>query len=265
MGGISRDGYGLLSPTICQHDGKTLLLGIVPDKLATVENYKMGWAHNYSLPREISLDANGQLIQKPFSGLAAMRTKTTSSIDKTVIGAESLSPVSGQQIELYGEFTIAEGVCGFHFLKSGDKQATLSYDPATAQLKLDFASLTKTSNGVNEWSATLPQKVAAGETLTLHVFFDGSIADIFVNNRWAYAVRIFSTDASQVDAEVFADASTAVKASAWTLDAKQTTGIAEMMVAPSSNGKCYDLQGRCLNCKPRTGLYIMNGKKYVAR
>ena len=61
MGGISRDGYGLLSPTIYTYNGKTLLLGIVPDKLATEENYKMGWAHNYSLPREVSLGAGGQV------------------------------------------------------------------------------------------------------------------------------------------------------------------------------------------------------------
>ncbi len=265
MGGISRDGYGLLSPTIYQYGGKTLLMGIVPDKLAGAENYKMGWAHNYSLPREISLDANRQLVQKPYSGLTAMRTTTTYSKDLTLAGTESLSPVSGRQIELYGEFTIADGNCGFNFLKTGNKQASLTYYPSSGELKLDFTSLSVTSNGVNEWSATLPQKVNAGETLTLQVFLDGSIADIFVNNRWAYSVRFFSTDASQVDAEVFATSSTSVKAKAWTLDAKQSTGITETIIGSQSSGKCYDLQGRCLTGKPQKGLYIMNGKKYVAR
>ncbi len=265
MGGISRDGYGLLSPTIYQHDGKTLLLGIVPDKLATTENYNMGWAHNFSLPREVTLDANGLLVQKPYSGLTAMRTATTTSKNLTLLGAESLSPVSGRQLELYGEFTIADGTCGFHFLKSGNKQATLTYDPATGQLKLDYSSLSQVSNGVTVWAATLPQAVKAGETLTLQVFLDGSIADIFVNNRWAFSVRIFPTDASQVEAEVFATSSTAVKASAWTLDAKQSTGIAETIISAQSDGKCYDLQGRCLGGQPQKGLYIKNGKKYVAR
>jgi len=265
MGGISRDGYGLLSPTICQHDGKTLLLGIVPDKLAGAENYKMGWAHNYSLPREVSLDDNGLLVQKPYSGLDAMRTQTSVSKDLTLIGAESLSPVSGRQLELYGEFTVANGNCGFNFLKSGDKQATLSYNSATGELKLDMSSLSITSNGVNVWSASLPQKVNAGETLTLHVFLDGSIVDIFVNNRWAFSTRIFSTDASQTETEVFATSTTAVKVNAWKLDASHPTGIAETMLSSKSSDKCYDLQGRCLNGKPQRGLYIKNGKKYVAR
>ncbi len=267
MGGISRDGYGLLSPTIYQHDGKTLLLGIVPDKLATAENYKMGWAHNFSLPRELTVDASGQLVQKPYAGLTAMRTTTTVSKDLTLIGAESLSPVSGRQLELYGEFTVASGKCGFNFLKSGSKQASLSYDSATGQLTLDYASLSQVSNGVTSWAATLPQKVGAGETLTLQVFLDGSIADIFVNNRWAFSVRLFSTDASQVETEVFAETSTTVKVQAWTLDATQTTGIDELIHHHNcaGNSPCYDLQGRCLKGQPQKGLYIKNGKKYVAR
>ncbi len=265
MGGISHDGYGLLSPTIYQHNNKTLLLGIVPDKLAGTENYNMGWAHNYSLPREVSLDAKGLLVQQPYSGLTAMRTTNTASKQLNLIGAESLAPVAGQQLELHGEFTVADGKCGFRFLKSGSKAAELAYNPATGELKLDYSSLTQTSNGFTSWSATLPQKVSAGEQLTLHVFLDGSIADIFVNNRWAFSVRIFSTDATQVETEVFAEASTAVNVNAWILDPSQTTGIDALTIdAPASaTDACYDLQGRRLNGTPQCGVYIKNGRKYI--
>ena len=271
MGGVSRDGYGLLSPSICQQDGKTLLLGIVPDKVSSDVNYKMGWAHNYSLPRELSLDANGLLVQKPYSGLAAMRTTTSLSKDLTLIGTESLSPVSGRQIELMGEFTIASGTCGFNFLKSGDKKASLTYDASKGTLTLDISSLARTVNdgGVYNgvYTATLPKKVNEGETLKLHVFLDGSIIDIFVNDTWAYSVRVFPTDANAVDAEVFASSSTAVKVNAWTLDASQqgSTGITELSTVSEEDDYCYDLQGRRLNGIPQKGIYITKGKKYVAR
>jgi len=269
MGGISRDGYGLLSPSIYQKDGKTLLMGIVPDKLATEENYKMGWAHNFSLPREISVAADGTIVQKPYNGLTGMRSSTTVTKDLTLIGTESLSPVSGRQIELLGEFTVGNGTCGFHFLKLGDRQAVLSYDAATGILTLDYTTLARvtTDNGV--WSAKLPQKVNAGETLKLHVFVDGSIADIFVNDLWAFSVRLFPTDANAVEAEVFADASTATKISAWVLDANQSgeTGITEIENERYRiNHSVYDLQGRCINnASVKQGLYITNGRKYVAR
>ncbi len=265
MGGIGRDGYGLLSPSIYQHDGKTLLMGIVPDKLATATNYKMGWAHNFSLPRELSLAADGQLIQKPYSGLTALRSQTSATVSQTLDGTASLSPVSGHQIELCGRFTIADGDCGFHFLKAGGRKASLTYQPATGVLTLDITSLQKIYNGPEIWVVALPRKVAVGETLTLHVFLDGSIADIFVNDRWAFSVRLFPMETGEAAAEVFATAPTAVSAQAWVLGAVLPAAVTVPTASPQPAGRCYDLQGRCLSGKPQKGFYIQNGKKYVAR
>ena len=250
MGGISRDGYGLLSPSIYQKDGKTVLLGIVPDKLASEENYKMGWAHNYSLPREISIAADGSLVQKPYSGLDGMRE------------AEGMS---GRQLELLGKFTVPNGTCGFRFLKAGDKQATLSYDPATGILTLDYTTLDRVSTDNGVWSAALPQKVAVGEKLKLHLFIDGSIADIFVNDTWAFSTRIFPTNSEATAAEAFGDSNADIKG--WVLNTSKTTGIGAILNnrVQNTNYKLYDLQGRRLTSAPRNGLYIMNGKKYVSR
>ena len=291
VGGISRDGYGLLSPTIFQKDGKTLLLGIVPDKLPTQTNYEMGWAHNYSLPREISLAADGSLVQKPFSGLEGMRTETSVSREMALAGMESLAPVSGRQIELLGEFVVAAGTCGFNFLKSGGKQVSLTYDTDTGRLTLDMTSLARISNdnGVYNgiYSVALPKKVGVGEKLKLHVYLDGSIADIFVCDRWAYSVRIFPNDAAQTQAEVFTTAQMQITVRAWVLDAKQSyeDGIGaigefkneELRIKnEESRSVIYDLQGRQIsseaNSSPftlhsslKSGLYIRNGRKYVAR
>ena len=105
--------------------------------------------------------------------------------------------------------------------------------------------------------------MAAGETLKLHVFLDGSIADIFVNDTWAFSVRLFPTDVNAVETEVFATSPTAVKVSAWTLDGSLPTGISPLSNSQWSNGQMYDLQGRLLNHRPQKGFFIQNGKKYV--
>ena len=275
MSGISRDGYGLLSPTIYQKDGKTLLLGIVPDKLATEENFKMGWAHNYSLVRELSLAADGSIVQKPYSGLDAMRTETSFAKELALTGTESLTPVSGHQIELLGEFTVASGTCGFNFLKYGSKQVALTYDADNGNLSLNMTSLDRTVNdGVYNgvYSVALPKKVAIGEKLTLHVYLDGSIADIFVNDTWAYSVRIFPNDAAQVEAEAFATAQMQANIKAWKLNVKQSsnTGIRTIESSQFSTGNSqftYDLQGRRYSSlhTPHSTLLIKNGKKYVSR
>ena len=265
MAGVGRNGYGLLSPTIYQKDGQTLLLGIVPDKLPTDVNYQMGWAHNYSLPREISLDANGQLVQRPYSGLTAMRTTTT--VQKTLNGAatESLSPVSGRQLELLGEFSVTTGQCGFRFLKSGSQQASLVYDADLKTLRLDLTALSRQSNDSQSYNGIYTLNVPEAVT-RLDVWLDGSILDIFVNDRWAYSVRLFPTDASAIETEVFSTAAGTVKATAWTLDATQSSdpsGITEIVNSKSANSKYYDLQGRQLTAAPTHGLYIVDGKKVV--
>jgi len=275
MGGISRDGYGLLSPTIYQKDGKTLLLGIVPDKLPTRDNYEMGWAHNYSLPREISLAADGTLVQKPYSGLTAMRTETSYSLNSNLIGTQSLAPVSGRQLELMGTFTVQSGEMGFRFLKSGSREASLTYNATNGMLTLDLTNLDRTANDDGSYkgtySAALPKKVAAGEKLKLHVYLDGSIADIFVNDTWAFSVRLFPTNATQIEAEVFATAETQADIQAWTLDAKQSgsTGIFNVNdndnVNGNDDGNIYDLNGCLRNHTVQKGIFIKNGRKYVAR
>ena len=282
MGGISKDGFGLLSPSIMQQDGKTLLLGIVPDKLPTEQNYEMGWAHNYSLPRELSLAADGTLIQKPYSGLSAMRSDDAQGQWTLANGpfVQSLSPVSGRQIELLGEFTAASGTCGFNFLKSGDKQASLTYDTDKGTLTLDLTALDRTANDNGSYngvySAALPKKAGAGEKLTLHVWLDGSIADIFVNDTWAFSVRLFPNNAAQIEAEAFATADIEANIQAWTLDAHQKgeTGIktveGERWMVDGERwkveGDCiYNLQGHQLKSAPQKAVYIQNGKKHVGR
>lgn len=272
LGGIGRDGYGLLSPTIYQKDGKTLLMGIVPDKLPGNVNYRMGWAHNYSLPREISLAADGSLIQKPYSGLTAMRTAAKVEKQIMVNGEESLSPVRGRQIELLGDFTISSGNVGFNFLKSGSEKVSLTYNVNMGTLTLDMTSLARQSNdgGVYNgiYSVALPEKVTEGGKLRLHVYLDGSIADIFVNDKWAYSVRLFPNNADAVEAEVFATSSTMIDVKAYVLDPNQNVpdGIEDLTFVPETMKATaiYDLQGRKLNGKPQRGLYIKDGKKYYA-
>jgi beta-fructofuranosidase len=273
MNGISKDGYGLLSPTIYQKDGKTLLLGIVPDKLAGSVNAEMGWAHNYSLPREISLANDGSLVQKPYSGLTGMRTETKVERTLQLNGTESLAPVSGRQVELLGEFTVGGGEMGFRFLKKGDKGASLTYNSDNGMLTLDLTALDRTANdnGVYNgvYAVALPKKVTVGQVLKLHVFLDGSIADIFVNDTCAYSVRLFPTNAEQTEAEVFATNNTTAKVSAWLLDAqqKQSDAIGSIWNDNRSlkNPSIYNLQGMQLSSVPTKGMCIINGKKYYAR
>ncbi len=223
LSGFARDGYGLLSPTVYQHGGKTIALGIVPDKLPSQANYELGYAHTYSLPREWSLDSDGKLCQKPYAGLTALRDGDGfSKSDFILDGSMDIDGVSGRAMELVGEFTVGAGKCGFSILDDGDSSVKVYYDGATNEVVVDAGSVDRMINdsGVFDgyYHSPLPRQLAKGETVKLNLYFDHSIIDLFINDTWASSVRVFANAKSREDVTVFADASSKVKSVAgWNL------------------------------------------------
>lgn len=279
---ISRDGYGLLSPTVYQHEGKTIALGIVPDKLPGGENHRLGWAHAYSLPREWSLDSDGSLIQKPYEGLQALRSKNAFNADGSLISdALPMGDVKGRRVELLGNFEVGDSTFGFRFFKGATGFGTLSYNPANGELKIDLTGLERLHN--DDWSyrgvysCTLPVKPAKGELLTLNLFIDGSMLDIFVAGKWATSIRAFPTAADADGVEAFSTG-TPVKAPvlrAWTLESN-SAGIESIPASPdaSSSVTVVGLDGTILQTAPdyetattglQPGLYIIGGRKTMIR
>ena len=229
LSGMSRDGYGMLSPTIYQHDGKTIALGIVPDKVAGSVNYDLGWAHCYSLPREWSLDKDGLLVQRPYSGLEGMRLSEGANDEANFQfnGSHALPTVSGRQVEVMATFQASGSAFGINVLKSASGQAQIKVNGST--LSVDFTSLSRISNDGGSFNgryeSTLPTAIQVGDEVKLHVFLDGSVLDIFVNDTYAASIRIYCNDADATGVELFSEANIqVVKAQAWNLDPKQGQG-----------------------------------------
>lgn len=237
LSGFARDGYGLLSPTIYSHDGKTIALGIVPDKLPSQANYELGYAHTYSLPREWTLDSDGNLCQKPYSGLTAMRAENGfAKTDFTLDGSLTLSGIEGRAVELVGEFTVGAGKCGFTLLDDGASQLKVYYDGATNEIVVDASGLDRLINdaGVFDgyYHSPLPKQLAKGEAVKLNVFFDHSIIDIFVNDKWATSVRVFAKSKTDESVTVFADAPTQLSSvSGWKLNASNSSAGIDAVIA----------------------------------
>lgn len=280
---ISKDGFGLLSPTIYQHEGKTIALGIVPDKLPSSVNYSLGWAHCYSLPREWSLDSQGNLLQKPFEGLRAARddngyTKTSFELN----GTSELGNVGGRCVELLGRFSVGTSAFGFKFFKSAGSEAVLQYIPTANMLTIDLTGLSRTANDNGSYngrySCILPEKPATGSEMKINVFIDGSIIDIFINDKWATSMRAFPTAPDADAVEVFSNGVVQVKeVSAWNLDPEvAASGIGNIIWSdttdPDAPVDVYDLHGRLIKSRVAPsfardgldpGIYIIGNKKVM--
>ncbi len=220
--GLARDGYGLLSPTILQHQGKTIALGIVPDKLSSSQNYNTGWAHTLSLPREWSLDEQGELVQKPYEGLKALRSQTTVELDEQTLDGELLlAPVKGFEVEVEATFTVGSSPFGIKLLQNADGDACkVFFNPSSNMFTIDCSAIGRKVNdeGVFDgvYSSGLPVAITQGSEMKIHLFLDHSVLDVFINDRWATSIRIFPTSATATDVSLFADEPTLLlKASAW--------------------------------------------------
>ncbi len=263
----SREGFGLLSPTIYRQQDKTLVLGIVPDKLPSINNWQLGWAHCYSLPREWSLAEDGSLIQKPFEGLTGLRSSTMfSRTDFDLSGVVDLSPVSGRAVEICGTFEAGSSPFGFKVFKSSAGEGKVYYNPVAGEIIADFSGLNRlvNDNGVYDgvYRCPLPIKPAQGEALKINIFIDHSILDIFINDRWATSIRVFPTDEDANGIEAFSDSTTKVAdLKAWILESN-STGVSAIS-QDASSAEIYTLQGLKVSPKEanNSGIYIQNGKK----
>ncbi len=264
----SRDGFGLLSPTIYRQDDKTLVLGIVPDKLPASDNWNLGWAHCYSLPREWSLAEDGSLIQKPYSGLVGLRSETMySQAGFDLSGVVDLAPVSGRAVEICGIFEVSASAFGFNVFKSASGEGKIYYNPASGELIADFSGIqrlindSRTYNGV--YRCPLPVRPTEGENLKINLFIDHSIVDIFINDRWATSIRVFPTDKDANGIEAYSDSTTKVTdLKAWVLDTN-SNGVASISQS-ESNTAIFNLQGMQLDSTTKSeGIYIQNGKKHL--
>ncbi|MDE6297476.1 MAG: GH32 C-terminal domain-containing protein, partial [Muribaculaceae bacterium] len=213
---FGRDGYGLLSPSISKTpDGRTVALGIVPDKMQTQVNIDLGYAHLYSLPREWKV-IDGELYQTPAKEIYEYRDKNSKFElkDFELEGTRSLETVRGRAAEVNATFVVGDSPFGINFLKNAQgKGAKLVYTPANGELKVDFGSLPRLNDdmNINSFSALLPERPAAGEEMKLQMFIDRSILDIFVNDHYAASVRVYPTDDASDLIEVFADGKTTLK------------------------------------------------------
>lgn len=281
---ISRDGFGLLSPTVYPHNGKTIALGIVPDKLSSENNWDLGWAHCYSLPREWSLDANGELVQKPFEGLSAMRSSTKySNSSFNLDGNLPLDPVNGRAVEICGIFEVGSSPFGFKIFKSSSSEGEITYNTSTGELIADFSKLNRLVNdgGVYNgvYKCSLPEFQTRGSEFKFHIFIDHSIVDIFINDRWATSIRVFptDTDANGIEAFSTSGAVTVKSLEAWTLAPSSDSGVQDIIRDPSSSDTLvdvYNLSGIKVKSNVRTdqatdglpqGIYIAGGKKICIR
>lgn len=178
-----------------------------------------GWSGVLSLPRVLSLGADGSLDINVPEEIESLRHNEIEKQGIVIHDGEDLETgVSGSSLEIQVEIESNEAlVYGVKVCVAADasEQTSIYYDAVAKQLKVD----TRNSGPADTPKAieSAPFTLKEGERFKLRVFVDKSIVEVFANERQAIARRIYPSRPDSVNTRLFSRGGTSFihRFSAW--------------------------------------------------
>lgn len=211
----------LLSPSVAfDKNGLLTAIAIIPDEFGGEATSKLGWTHLYSIPRVWTLK-NGKILQSPHPALKELREEKKSFQNQQVVSEKPLLISTGhKQIEI--EATIEPGSSKkFGFLVSENPDhsefTSIYFDTETREMVVD-----QTHSSLKEHIPLRIKKdkyeLDLSKPIDFHLFIDGSVVEVFVNNEDAFTTRIFPLKETSNQVEIFTEgANVDAKADVWIL------------------------------------------------
>ncbi len=196
----SRGLYG----TTAFHDaqGRTVLMGWVSGF-----QEGRGWNGCASLPRVLSLTDDDRLIQTPAPELAALRDRTSAWEGALDNAGRVLPGVSGNMLEVQARFRPGSArTLGLKLRAEGRENAPIALRLADAEL--DVAG------------TRVPDALSADGTLKLHLFFDRSVLEVFIDGGRKSVTKVaYPPEGEELVVEAFAEGGAAeiLSLAAWTI------------------------------------------------
>jgi beta-fructofuranosidase len=168
---------------------------IFDDRPDELKEYN-GWTGTYGLPRALWLGEDGTLRMRPVKELEALRMNEKVLSDVKVTSGEEieLNELGNELMEL--EITVQPNDSDLFGVKvcvsaDGREETIIYYDRKEKKLKVDTRkSGLKFGKKIIEEA---PLELKKGEPLTLRIYVDKSIVEVYANNRQAIARRVYPT------------------------------------------------------------------------
>jgi beta-fructofuranosidase len=196
----------LLSPAVNVDDqNRVTAIGIIPDLLPGSEQYENGWANIFSLPRVWQM-INDTLHQSPHPNLEKTRGSATviNNVTMQPSGSNYLN-VRGWQMEIKANINPGAATQAGFIVGQNDTKTEFTkiwYDYQNQRMIVDRTKSSANSNTPRD-SQSEVFNLPAGQPVEWHLFIDGSVIEVFINNRWAFATRIYPTDNSSNKVDMF--------------------------------------------------------------
>lgn len=189
-------------------DGRCLQWAWMPEQRDQALVDTDGWSGAMTVPRELSLDAAGRLNLRPCAEIAALRGQALRGPD-----------FAGRHLDIEAEFRLRDRrKLGLTVLAApDDSEATrIVYNPESRRLVIEKERSSLTA-GVRRQNVTGLLVLDDGEPLRLRVLVDGSVLEVYANDRLALATRVYPALQSSDRATAFAEGEADFDVRAWTM------------------------------------------------
>ncbi len=193
---------------LLDNKGRRIMWGWLKEARGKEAQIASGWSGLHSLPRELFLHPDGALGVRPVTELQVLRGTHRHFADLAIAPGASylLGDLRGDMLEIIA--TIAPGDAtefGLVVRRAPDEseQAIIAYGVAERRL-----SINGEHSSLDE---TVTRKVVGDilgltglKELTLHVFLDRSVIEVYANERAALTARVYPTRADSLGVDAFA-------------------------------------------------------------
>lgn len=195
---ILDNGGSFYAPQTMQDDhGRRLMWGWLQEQSKPTAWRASGWSGALTLPRVLSVTPDGRLAQAPVPELAALRGSHQLFQHLHVPAEEGLDLLEGEGdcLEIKAEFEPGGATQTGLLVRCApddSEQTLIAYDWQTHELVIDRTKSSLDPEVVKDRrSAACPP--GANGRVTLYIFLDRSIIEVFANNEVAMASRVYPT------------------------------------------------------------------------
>ncbi|WP_439132572.1 GH32 C-terminal domain-containing protein [Polaribacter sp.] len=199
---------GFLSPAVAKDmDGNVTAIGIIPDEVKAKFQMDQGWANLFSIPQVWELDNNNDILIKPHPNLKMIRGDKTSFSGLEIKESNSnyLNGYNGRHFEMEASINIGNAnEIGIILGKSpnGEEEYRVYYDVSAQQWVVD-ASKSSLSDLVRKDIRRGSYNIAANSTINLRIFVDGSVLEVFIDDKSHFTGRFFPTMSNANNVDLF--------------------------------------------------------------
>jgi beta-fructofuranosidase len=173
-----------------------------------------GWAGAMSLPRLIDVAPDGTLLQSPVPELETLRRDPVHFAD-LAIGADSSIPlngVSGDSLEIAAVIDPGDAAQVGLLVRCspqracapGDEESVITVDREHGTLRIDVDRASLSEEMVGRDPQVAPFVLADGEAISLRIFIDHSILEVYANGRQCVTKRLYPARRDSLGVKLFA-------------------------------------------------------------